>query len=404
MSRGQQVRARARARRRRGDRTQGNPWSAVKASNKLVRKRDEVLVRSSKNPFVEAISRATLADTFHRFTQRFRDAGAEAADARRLALTAMTHSSGLTPGDPQLIEQLDHQQRTRELAQLRMGEPYVVSPAMHATVAAAAETLSADNVARWRSDDLLTEHGVLLLPHIQLVHETGKRVPDEIVMISWNAGSYVSPLDESVARVVYTTAWYDGDGPVEAPEYTAARNNAARNGHPLPSFGVAASCRHELDVGDARIEQAQGSLIDWVQGGGGGQESPSITIGEHSGEVIEVSSLAGWLARYVFAFMGLAQQRIATVQRFRDMRALAAKPLQYDDVRVVQLRSFSPIGDVEQPGAAAQYQHRWVVRMHKVNQWYPSQGVHKIIWRGPYIKGPADAPLLAGEKVHALIR
>lgn len=404
MSRGQQIRARARARRRRVDRTGRDQWSAVKAAATLVRKRNELLSRSSDNPFVEAISRANLEATFHRFVKRFLDANADTDGARRLALAAITHSSGLSPEDPQLVEQLNHQQCIRELAPLRVGEPYVISPAMHATVAAAAATLTVDDVARWRSDDLLAEHGVLLLPHIQLVRETGKRAPDEIVMISWSTGSYESPLDNGTARVLYMTAWFDGDGPVEAPEYTAVRNTAARNGHPLPSFGVAASCRHELDIGDSRIEQSQGSLIDWVDGGAGGQESPSIAIGEHTGEVIDVSSLPGWLARYVFAFMGLAQQRIATVQRFHDMRALAAKPLQYDDVRVVQLRSFSPIGDVEQPGSTGQYRHRWVVRMHKVNQWYPSEGVHKIIWRGPYIKGPADAPLLAGEKVHALIR
>ncbi|EST27470.1 hypothetical protein N566_23350 [Streptomycetaceae bacterium MP113-05] len=40
------------------------------------------------------------------------------------------------------------------------------------------------------------------------------------------------------------------------------------------------------------------------------------------------------------------------------------------------------------------YHHRWPVRMHKVRQWYPSLGQHKVIWRGPYIKGPHQAPLL----------
>ena len=26
--------------------------------------------------------------------------------------------------------------------------------------------------------------------------------------------------------------------------------------------------------------------------------------------------------------------------------------------------------------------------MHKRHQWYPSQGIHKIIFVGPYVKGP----------------
>ena len=36
--------------------------------------------------------------------------------------------------------------------------------------------------------------------------------------------------------------------------------------------------------------------------------------------------------------------------------------------------------------------HRWVVvRMHKVNQWYPSLGQHRVCFRGPYMKGPRQA-------------
>ncbi|MFD9063292.1 hypothetical protein ACFVZ3_17465 [Kitasatospora purpeofusca] len=48
------------------------------------------------------------------------------------------------------------------------------------------------------------------------------------------------------------------------------------------------------------------------------------------------------------------------------------------------------------------YHHRFPVRMHKVRQWYPSQGVHRIIWRGPYIKGPVGAPLVVTESAYAV--
>ncbi|MDH6581054.1 hypothetical protein M2161_000160 [Streptomyces sp. SAI-133] len=46
------------------------------------------------------------------------------------------------------------------------------------------------------------------------------------------------------------------------------------------------------------------------------------------------------------------------------------------------------------------YHRRWPVRMHTVRQWYPSRQEHRVIWRCPYIKGPADAPLMMGEKVY----
>jgi hypothetical protein len=64
----------------------------------------------------------------------------------------------------------------------------------------------------------------------------------------------------------------------------------------------------------------------------------------------------------------------------------------YRELRGTDLQ---PRPNVPQDGHR-RYHHRWVVPMHKVRQWYPSQGVHKIIWHGPYIKGPANAPLLTG--------
>ena len=48
------------------------------------------------------------------------------------------------------------------------------------------------------------------------------------------------------------------------------------------------------------------------------------------------------------------------------------------------------------------WNHRWVVRMHKVRQWYPSEQRHNMIYRGPYVKGPEDKPLLWGEVVRRL--
>lgn len=35
---------------------------------------------------------------------------------------------------------------------------------------------------------------------------------------------------------------------------------------------------------------------------------------------------------------------------------------------------------------------------------YPSEQCHKVPYRGPYVKGPADKPLLDGETVRGLVR
>jgi hypothetical protein len=40
--------------------------------------------------------------------------------------------------------------------------------------------------------------------------------------------------------------------------------------------------------------------------------------------------------------------------------------------------------------------------MLKVRQWYPSTQEHRVIWRGPYSKGPPGAPLMVGEKTYVV--
>jgi hypothetical protein len=62
------------------------------------------------------------------------------------------------------------------------------------------------------------------------------------------------------------------------------------------------------------------------------------------------------------------------------------------DVRVVSLRRQTP---ADQPDTIVRvaWSHRWIVEMHKRNQWYRKQGVHKVIFVGPYIKGPEGFPL-----------
>ncbi|BEL04987.1 hypothetical protein Q0Z83_031780 [Actinoplanes sichuanensis] len=73
------------------------------------------------------------------------------------------------------------------------------------------------------------------------------------------------------------------------------------------------------------------------------------------------------------------------------------------DVRVIRLRrTVAAARDAEQAGAGRDWQHRWIVRGHWRNQWYPSLGDHRPLWIAPYLKGPTDAPLLGGDKVNVI--
>ena len=129
------------------------------------------------------------------------------------------------------------------------------------------------------------------------------------------------------------------------------------------------------------------------------------------------------LAAYAFAFWRLCRQPI-TVTTHLDARpgglrdrlaagtgSAGAGRGPVDRVRVVQLRnahtpqaSRDRAGEGQAGAGGPRYHRRFPVRMHKVRQYYPSTGEHKVIWRGPYIKGPDGAPLLIGPKAQAVTR
>ena len=60
--------------------------------------------------------------------------------------------------------------------------------------------------------------------------------------------------------------------------------------------------------------------------------------------------------------------------------------------------------DDEPRTSTREYRHRWIVRGHWRNQWYPSRNDHRPIWIDPHFAGPEDKPLLGGERVNVLRR
>jgi hypothetical protein len=94
----------------------------------------------------------------------------------------------------------------------------------------------------------------------------------------------------------------------------------------------------------------------------------------------------------------IARQQItvdAARQLPRPERRRAARLGMASDVTVITLRHAThgdSNGNATQPGSV-EYDHRWFVRGHWRNQWYPKLHTHRQIWISPYIKGPEDAPL-----------
>lgn len=88
--------------------------------------------------------------------------------------------------------------------------------------------------------------------------------------------------------------------------------------------------------------------------------------------------------------------------RKRCVRTKHAEP----SIHVVQLRRalsrahHAPPGD----GPGQEWTHRWLVRGHWRNQWYPSTQTHRPKFIPSYVKGPEDKPLVVHDKIFSVER
>jgi hypothetical protein len=96
---------------------------------------------------------------------------------------------------------------------------------------------------------------------------------------------------------------------------------------------------------------------------------------------------------------GVATKNAAKWDRL-DMAKLKRRKINPDEVRILKLRR-APRDKHETTSPGHEYHHRWIVRGHWRNQYFPSRDGHKPIWIAPHVKGPEDAPLLTGEKVYS---
>lgn len=97
------------------------------------------------------------------------------------------------------------------------------------------------------------------------------------------------------------------------------------------------------------------------------------------------------LAFIASPYLDKEQHRMARPARRRFERIIGTEP---EPVYVVTLRRPIPEADRFGTGGQREWYHRWLVRGHYRNQWYPSLRDHKLIWVPPYMKGPQDKPLL----------
>ncbi|WP_051757129.1 hypothetical protein [Kitasatospora purpeofusca] len=304
---------------------------------------------------------------------------------------------------------------------LRTAEVFVISPAAHAAVMAAAATLEiADTATLDREADLPAPTGLLMLPE-PIVHANRNGALSDTAAFGWAPVQLFNawPPVKGGIPGVRVTSFMDRDGPIQPDEWRATLALARTSGMPLPLLvpdGVVGMSgdgrlahldRAQLHEVSRSAQQVQLNLRQSATEVRGQVEE----VGEWTGGQVVEDPTQDFVRRYMFAFWRLAAQKSMEVSLHRPSavglvprQGRATRSAAVPDVRVVQLGAPArAAGEVEDAGQEHRvYHHRFPVRMHKVRQWYPSQGVHRIIWRGPYIKGPAGAPLVVTESAYAV--
>ncbi|MGW5330893.1 hypothetical protein [Streptomyces sp. NPDC004014] len=294
-------------------------------------------------------------------------------------------------------------------------EVLVISPAAHAAVMAAAATLEPSDVATLDKDrDIPMPAGLLVLPEPVVVENRGGSLSD-IGAFGWQFVTQDQVLPDAQYPGVQLTCFMDRDGPVQPESWRLAVTQARATGSPLPPlvpdgiYGLRAdgALAAENSERHAALSDEHRQLNTFLNQIADHNALPPEE-GQWDGGRIK-DTYDDFAARYAFAFWRLAAQGVTVLEAAREPDRdgpRSRREAQPTDpaVRVIRLAHQVPAqrSTDESDGTSRVYHHRWTVRMHKVRQWYPSAQEHRLIWRGPYIKGPTDAPFLVGEKAYSV--
>jgi len=300
------------------------------------------------------------------------------------------------PGPP---ERVAPQLAEAETTRLREGDLWYVDEDLCALLNAAYPTMPAFAP---RPTDLPSKTGFAVFAEPIATYSAQEARRDDVVdaLANIRGGDEFRQLSEDIyddqARIV-AVSW----GPLTNPSWRAG-------GLWMSFYAVTDKSMDELLAGHpAAAARARGmqpplpvdneAAIAWRPDGEAPQEFMLTGSDDQYGTL-------SW-TRLVFAAFQLAAQANlaetepqATPRSERRRTERAGLPPR--DVRIIRLRrSIAAARDAEQDSAGREWRHRWVVRGHWRNHWYPSLGDHRPKWIAPYLKGPADAPLLGGDKV-----
>ncbi|GAA4595812.1 hypothetical protein BJY16_001802 [Actinoplanes octamycinicus] len=272
----------------------------------------------------------------------------------------------------------------------KVGEPYIVAPAMTAIIAAAAQAL--DLTGEVLPDDIAPcDHGVLLFPE-PLYHRglTGK--VSSLGAITWTR---IATNGEATWVII---GWADQHDPHD-PAAARRRADLAHEPDLARQFGPYILSHYTMVPVGRPVEPADPPQVDAAD-----RDWEPAPDGRFC--IDETTTLTRACTTIAYAFWRIQAQPLATVAAApmdRPARKRAARAGIRHDTRVIMLRRTSAHAEPADGDPKWHYRVRFVVRGHW-RRLTDTNGHTYRIWINAHIKGPDGAPLLHGEKVAVLAR
>lgn len=293
----------------------------------------------------------------------------------------------IPPSGPITAEDVSRECLNQERRAMSSSTPaFVVSPDLHTAAIAAAASLVTSDIEGLSPEDFEFLDAMVLFPYPVWFTSPGHRYVSEVSALTLRSRTHAimtSAGVDAIVPAVQVVQWQDLQiyHPIDegVPMPPPSATGLSSDGSSLFSFTRGVPVHEDVRSDEGFIPPT----------------SPDITSTACAEDIREDVD-ATWGARYVYALSRLIQTGTANCSRestpARSSKKSKRSALKGSRVTVVSLSEKHRQPSTENP-SGREFNRRWVVRMHKVHQWYPKEQVHKVIWRGPYIKGPQDAPI-----------
>jgi hypothetical protein len=296
--------------------------------------------------------------------------------------------------DPQTAEQ-ERAAAARQATTLRAAELFYVSADMTRMAVSAGQALPS---YRLHPEELPAPHGLLVWEEPATDSYDGPESTGcPIIAVSWAQRGNLVEVRSWARREEWLAFMAEGDPRAGLRDLTPAEVRALRLENPQPIVCMASS------------RLPFGKVPGWLS------QAPADTSGMTLAEVEDFARSAGrqeQAERALVVTWLLMGQTLATEDEVHPPKASVKHLRRLDpnlltSTRYVRLRHAKTLPEQRAEGDGAggkAYRHRWVVRGHWRNHWYPSRQAHRPIYVHPHIKGPDGAPLLDPDRLVNVLR